>query len=270
MPQKKELTPAEKAAETRRLNAEANAKRAAGRDAAKAAADAVTQDETGSHGGVVPAPPPNAPKTDDEPAREPAPPANPPAVGSSTPDDDPATIAAEASEQPPVVAVEDGGEGREHRGRPNPTEAPDSPAMPKTELPPAPPRNETGGVDAVPGQTEGTTQGQSQPGAQPSVQDQPEGQVQRETAIFRAPKNPNQKQYLPDGSTVKFAGGFYRTDDAQQIRMLRARIDRGGAPFHEDDPVAIYRCMYCAYTSASQANVKTHMRQRHPNQQQLA
>lgn len=269
MPQKQQ-TPAEKAAETRRLNAEANAKRAEGRDTAKAAAAAVTQDETGSHGGLVPAPPPNAPKTDDEPTREPAPPGNPPALGSSTPDEDPATIAAEASEQPPVVAANDGGEGREHRGRPNPTELPDSPAMPTTELPTAPSRNETGGVDAVPGQTEGTTQGQSQPGAQSSIQDKPEGQVQAETAIFRAPKNPSLKQYLPDGNTVKFKGGLYRTDDAQEIRMLRARQDRGGALFHEDDPVAIYRCMYCPYTSPTQANVKAHMRQRHPNQQQLA
>ncbi len=285
---------------------EAEARDKAGREIAEGSQFLVPrQDHTGSTvlDGTVTSelgkggnPPPDAPDATNVPDPEPNPldaPPNPPRTGVPVPtgqpgenDTDPYRRESEAGENAPDL--DDGGaafaafrqeqdqdaakatiyEEQEYRGRPSPSaaadpEAPTRQATPKYGLPPAPPRNPDGSIDARPGMVEGNTAGQS---------DSPEPEQQE--VIFNSGDYKSLQQFLPDGSTVVFAGGFYRTNNPEVIRMLRDRAEdssRGAALYFEDDPVEVYRCSYCQYsTGKGLEQLRKHMRERHQGLPQLA
>lgn len=283
-----EKTPAEKAKETRAANAAnkeivdaANAQ-VGSKDAAGThmISEGPVSDELGKGGN----PPPNPPVATEVPGaeeQEAPPPPNPPDTGSPVPDDE------DRNGFPHAEVLEDPQDqtAREERGRPGPQPAGSGPmrkrfrelmqkfwgdeitdeefdelsnmqgpnpfrqATPTQELPTAPARNADGSVDAFPGQVEGTTQGQAP--------------FEEETVTFNSEGHPELKQVLPSSETVQFHGGLYTTSNAEEIRMLRQRINQPGALYYEDDPVAILRCPFCKFTSPSESRLKQHISKVH-------
>jgi hypothetical protein len=244
-------------------------------------------------------PPPDAPDVAGEEENDAPPPPHPPAVGEDRPDQDYEEIVAEARAARPAPQEDSAREtveltrddftvARQDRGRPE-VQAPLTTsgrterrkaylleelrlgtitdeefqeladlrgpsafrqAMPTTDLPPAPRKRDDGSVDAYPGQTEGTTSGQS------------EARV-----FFKSEGATELKQTLPDGRVAEFHGSIYSTTDPDIIRMMRARIDKGGALYDEDDPALFYRCPLCDFGATSKGVVNRHIRQEHPERE---
>lgn len=88
---------------------------------------------------------------------------------------------------------------------------------------------------------------------------------EEEEVLFRCEAAPDLTQYTPGGRVAQFRGQFFRTKDAALAAELRGLIRRPGITvlYVEEDIDPLLECDYCAFTSFSYKDLKSHIREQH-------